>query len=382
MPGDSGERLLVIDDDIKLGHLLKEYLEPLGFMVDLVHSGKDGLAQVMTGGYAAVILDVMMPDMSGFDVLREIRKKSSVPVLMLTGLGAESDRVTGLDVGADDYLVKTVSTTELVARIRAVLRRSLLTKQDHRELQEGREALDEAGDIQRALLPKDIPVAEGYDISGMWLPARSVSGDYYDVFRISPSRFAFCIADVAGKGMPAALLMANLQAAVAALSAQAASPADLCRKVNKLLARHVARGRYITFFYGLIDTKTNRLRYTCAGHLPPFLVTANGSARSLDKGGLVLGLYADASYEMGEVQLVAGDRLVLYTDGLTEAPDINGQEFGMERLVNMIRAGSELTASQLEKTIIDTVRDFSRGEFRDDLTLLTIRVTGKLSRTH
>lgn len=125
-------RLLIVDDDEKLCRLLRDYLQPLGYSVDVVHNGKTGLEQALNGGYAAVILDVMLPAMNGFDVLRELRKQSSIPVLMLSALADEPDRIAGLEVGADDYLPKTFSTRELLARLRAVLRRSFVTAQ-HRE---------------------------------------------------------------------------------------------------------------------------------------------------------------------------------------------------------------------------------------------------------
>jgi DNA-binding response OmpR family regulator len=125
----SATRLLVVDDDEKLCRLLRDYLEPLGYQVDAVHDGASGLARASDGSYAAVILDVMMPVMNGFDVLRELRRRSQVPVLMLTALGDEPDRIAGLEVGADDYLPKTFSTRELLARLRAVLRRSAMTAQ-------------------------------------------------------------------------------------------------------------------------------------------------------------------------------------------------------------------------------------------------------------
>ena len=124
---DTRPRLLIIDDDVKLGRLLRDYLEPLGYSVDLIHDGLKGLETAKHGSYAALILDVMMPGMNGFDLLRELRAHSDVPVLMLTALGDEADRIAGLEVGADDYLPKTFSTRELLARLRAVLRRSYLT---------------------------------------------------------------------------------------------------------------------------------------------------------------------------------------------------------------------------------------------------------------
>ncbi len=122
-------RLLMIDDDLKLCRLVKDYLEPLGYEVESAHTGPQGLEKVTTGNYQAVILDVMLPGMDGFEVLRQIRRISTIPVLMLTALGDESDRIVGLEIGADDYLPKTFSTRELLARLRAVTRRSVLTAQ-------------------------------------------------------------------------------------------------------------------------------------------------------------------------------------------------------------------------------------------------------------
>ena len=119
-------RLLLIDDDEKLCRLLRDYLEPLGYSIDAVHNGAEGLSRARQGGYAAVVLDVMMPGMNGFDALRELRRTSNIPVLMLTALGDEPDRIAGLEIGADDYLPKTFSPRELLARLRAVLRRSMM----------------------------------------------------------------------------------------------------------------------------------------------------------------------------------------------------------------------------------------------------------------
>jgi DNA-binding response OmpR family regulator len=138
----STTRLLIVDDDEKLARLLRDYLEPLGYQVDLVHNGVAGLKQAREGNYSAVILDVMMPGMNGMDVLRELRKTSQVPVLMLTALGDEPDRIAGLEVGADDYLPKTFSTRELLARLRAVLRRSMLTARTLTREEEKREKVE------------------------------------------------------------------------------------------------------------------------------------------------------------------------------------------------------------------------------------------------
>jgi two-component system response regulator CpxR len=132
---DAPTPLLIVDDDQKLCRLLRDYLHPLGYAVDVAHDGKEGLRLATSGGYAAIILDVMMPGQNGLDVLRELRRRSSVPVLMLTALGDEPDRIAGLELGADDYLPKTFSTRELLARLRAVLRRSMITARQTGEAQ-------------------------------------------------------------------------------------------------------------------------------------------------------------------------------------------------------------------------------------------------------
>jgi two-component system response regulator CpxR len=130
MEHNAKPKLLVVDDDRKLAGLIRDYLSPMGYEVELRHNGPDGLAEALAGSYAAVILDVMMPGMDGFGVLRELRKQSDVPVLMLTALGEEADRIVGLEIGADDYLPKTFSSRELLARLRAVTRRSRLRADD------------------------------------------------------------------------------------------------------------------------------------------------------------------------------------------------------------------------------------------------------------
>lgn len=130
---NSTTRLLLVDDDLKLCRLVRQYLEPLGYAVSLAHNGEDGLHAALGGAFDAIILDVMMPKLDGFEVLKRLRAKSNVPVLMLTGLGEEADRIVGLEIGADDYLPKTFSTRELLARLRAVIRRSRATAQQKKD---------------------------------------------------------------------------------------------------------------------------------------------------------------------------------------------------------------------------------------------------------
>ncbi len=168
-------------------------------------------------------------------------------------------------------------------------------------------------------------------MAGAWRPAREVSGDYYDVFKLDEHKLGFCIADVVGKGVSAALLMANVQAAVRAFASSAESPAQLCAKVNKLLCENLATGKFVTFLYGVLDSETRTLEYCNAGHVYPILVSA-GVTRTLDQGGAVLGVFPTWEYENAKIEFRPGDRLLLVTDGITEASDADEQEFGEEKL--------------------------------------------------
>ena len=229
-------------------------------------------------------------------------------------------------------------------------------------------------DIQRGLLPREIPQVPGFTIAGAWQPAKMVGGDYYDVFKLSETRLALVVADVSGKGMPAALLMSNLQATAKAYATLESSPQDLCHKVNRAICNSITLGKFITFFYAVLDWEGHRLTYTNAGHNPPLIGSPDRTCRMLETGGTVLGVLADCSYEQASIDLLPGDRLVMFTDGITEAADSNGQEFGEERLIALLRESPAASAADLRDAIMQDVKQFCREDFADDATLLTVVV--------
>jgi sigma-B regulation protein RsbU (phosphoserine phosphatase) len=183
---------------------------------------------------------------------------------------------------------------------------------------------------------------------------------------------ALCIADVTGQGMPAALLMSNLQAMVRALAPGAAGPAELCVRLNRSLAAQIAPGRFITLLFGVLHLTRRTLTYVNAGHNPPVLLRAAGAHEWLDVGGPLLAVVPEAPYEQAEVALATGDRLVLYTDGITEAMDATRDLFGEERLLATIRAAAAADAATLQASLLATVTAFCRGEFQDDATVITV----------
>jgi len=240
--------------------------------------------------------------------------------------------------------------------------------------QQQEQELNKAREIQEGLLPKKIPQVRGLEVAGTWAPASIVGGDYFDVLKFNERRIGICIGDVAGKGISAALLMANLQASFRALASEAISPGTLMGKLNEVISSNIAPDKFITFCYCTIDTTDNRLTYASAGHWPPILFQRSGEAVPLKEGGAPLGIFPDRNYEDTGLRLDSGDRLVIYTDGLTEAMNSDGQEFGERRLVELGRRNIALSAAELLATIKKEVVSFCNGIFQDDFTLVVVAV--------
>lgn len=284
---------------------------------------------------------------------------------------------TGWKVAALVTLVFSVigfrygTTKERLERRNVELQRSVELGAARLEMQE--QELERAREIQQSLLPKDIPQLPGFEIAAAWRPARMVGGDYYDVLRLGENRLAICIADVVGKGVSAALLMANVQATVRAFARDAESPARLCSRVNSVLCGNIAAEKFVTFFYGVLDAGKRTLQYCDAGHPSPILVSSD-SIRKLAADGAVLGVFPTWKYEDSTISLSPGDRLLLFTDGITEASGPHGQEFGEDNIAALAKANSSSSASELNRRVLARASDFCGGQFQDDATLLVIAV--------
>ena len=233
--------------------------------------------------------------------------------------------------------------------------------------------LQRAREIQQSLLPKEIPQLPGIAVATAWRPARAVGGDYFDVLRLDGNRLAICIADVSGKGVAAALLMANVQASLRASVRDLDSPARVCGIVNGMLCESIAANKFVTFFCGVLDANTRTFRYCNAGHPYPILVSA-GAAHTLDQGGAVLGVFPSWNYQDSSVNLKSGDRLLLFTDGITEAEDAQGEEFGVERVAAFGKAHAASSAAELNEQLLAQVSDFCGAQFQDDATLVVLAV--------
>lgn len=235
-----------------------------------------------------------------------------------------------------------------------------------------------AAEIQQVLLPESQYAARHWELAAVSVPCRTIGGDFFDYLELPEGRFGFTLADVAGKGPPAALLTVAVQSTFAAQAALATDPADTMARINKALLRRAIEGRFATMFYGVL-TPEGRLSYCNAGHDPPFVMTRSGT-RLLETGGMVLGLFPDLSYETGMVNLLPGDLVIVYSDGVSGALNRNDEEFGCDRLISCVRAGYErdLEPAALVDHLLGSIGAFTAGAPQtDDLTALVLRYKGQ-----
>ena len=235
----------------------------------------------------------------------------------------------------------------------------------------------DARDVQRRLLSRAVPDVPGYEVGVAWRFAEHLGGDAYELAPLPGGRMGVAIADVCGKGTPAALLMASAHATLRDLMALPLPPDEVCARLDQALSTRLAPDRFVSLVYAVLDQPRGALAYANAGHPPPLLLRADGSVLRLDQGGPVLGLLPDARYETASAALRRGDRLVLYTDGVVEAACARGagSEMGEERLLSGLREMRGLTAPAAARAVLELAMDFSEGDpLGDDATIVIVDV--------
>ncbi len=387
-------RILIADDQQDVLDALRLLLKGHGYSIVTVNSPVDLLAAVAHQEFDILLIDLnyardTTSGREGLDVLSRLKEiEDAPPVVAMTGWATVGLAVEAMQFGVSDFVEKPWTNTRLLeiltkqiglGRERRESRRRAQEEARAREeallhLQEQEREIAEAKAIQEKLLPREIPQMPGYEIASAWQSARLVGGDYFDILPLDETTMGICIADVAGKGMPAALLMSNLQAAVRGLSSLTVAPHLLCSRLNSIVYRNTESDRFITFFYAHLDGPARRLAYVNAGHNAPFVVRSDGSHERLRDGGPVLGVFDGRSYEMGSAQLFAGDRVILFTDGVTEAGNTAGEEFGEARLLRLLEDHRHLSADELQAKILAAVAEFSGGRRQDDATLVVLAV--------
>ena len=403
-------RVLIADDQFDVLEALRLLLKGHGYVTEAVSSPAALLNVIKNSDFDLILMDLnyardTTSGREGLDLLAHLQDVCNLPpIVVMTGWATVGLAVEAMQRGVGDFVEKPWTNSRLLeilskqieagrarreSRERETQRERTISETVDRAAAQARE-IDEALAIQKALLPAQIPQIPGYRISAVWQPVRKVGGDYYDVLDFGAENLGICIADVAGKGFAAAILMANLQSAVRGLASANTPPELLCDRLNDLVRRNLTDDRFITLFYAHLDGRQRKLCYANAGHNAPILVHIDGSHERLDQGGGVLGAFDSQGYRAGVQQLVPGDRLVFFTDGITEAcvpqptdllsgtqrqsvqPD--GEEFGERRLIDLIVGHRHDGAEALQPTILKTVGEYCRGNWTDDATLIALAV--------
>lgn len=362
-------RVLICDDQPDVLHALQLLLKGQGYEAVTVDSPRALLREARSDEFDLILADLnytrdTTSGQEGLDLLAGLESQgNTAPVIVMTAWGSIDLAVEAMRRGACDFVQKPWDNERVLAAIR---------KQADSERRRQSE-LEIAATVQQKLFPREARRLRTIDYAGQCVAARGVGGDYYDFLDLGED-LGFVLADVSGKGIPAALLMANLQAC---FRTQAASgvrrPAELLEAVHKHFYSSTGSDRFATLFFGSYDDRTRRMRYSNCGHCAPLLLRANGEMTKLEPTAPMLGAFEEWDCAEDEVRLDPGDTLLLYSDGVTEATNSAGDEFGEDRLVRVLRETGASTTADLVREIVNAVSEFSGASRMDDVTVVAIR---------
>jgi serine phosphatase RsbU (regulator of sigma subunit) len=386
-------RILIVDDKEDNVRLLEGMLRVAGYTaVESTTNPLDVCDLYRRRRHSLILLDLQMPGMDGFQVLKELQKiecDGYLPVLVITA--QPEHKLRALDAGARDFVGKPFDMAELRARVRNVLEVRLLHQQLEgtvRELEESREVirikteaeqkrsnqeLELAQETQESLLPRSLPSMEGFHLRAFNRPTRFVGGDFYDFLQFSSGQWMGVVADVSGKGMPAALLSSMVLGALNTEFRAGTAPVEALNRVNRLLCEKSLPEQFVTVFLFLLNPQGSG-HFIGAGHEPARLFrAATGKVEHLVSNQFMLGLFDSAAYETHAFQLSKGDILVVHSDGVTDARNDEGEMFGEQRLLAIILKEAPRGIQALERALLEAIEEFTRGlPQTDDITFVII----------
>jgi serine phosphatase RsbU (regulator of sigma subunit) len=389
-------RVLVVEDDLVTQRALEQILLAGGLDVVVASEGERALEIVRAGDVDLILLDVVLPGHDGFEImgrLRALPDAGEIPVVFIAPAHEEGDRSKRYEPAAVDYVTTPFNEHEVLSRVRAQLRIRQLAASLARanaQLVERQEVMAEnlkvAADIQKTLLPQvslDLPTLTS---ASLFQPSMQIAGDTFNFVKVGDSLVAGWLADVSGHGVASSLLAVSINqrlASAAGLLSDGAdlSPANVMRQLDREYPFE-RYGKYFSLILVLIDVDTGVVRYSSAGHPPPFIARANGSVVRLEVGGPVIGMGFEIEFEEGEAQLEPGDRLVLYSDGVIEDESSNGERFGLEPLIALFQTDRAGRLSETCVRLIDLLAE-RRGDVppSDDIALLAFQATNVFARS-
>lgn len=381
-------KILVVDDEPDLQMLMmqkfRKQVKSKEYEFLFAENGSEALEMVSNHSDLSLILsDINMPKMDGLTLLDELRKldRADLKTVMVSAYGDMENIRTAMNRGAYDFVTKPIDFKDLETTIEKTIseiNRFLKSKEMEAQLEALNYDLDMAARIQQKILHQDFPVFpedNRFEIFANMIAAKHVGGDFYDFFKFDDDHLAFFIGDVAGKGMPAAIYMAVCRTMLKAIGSEVKSPSDCITKVNNMLIPESDISTFVTVFYGLLNVKTGELSYCNGGHNLPYIQSADGAVTELDNvGGLLLGKFENAPYDMNTIQLNPGDTIVTFTDGVTEAEDEDGSFFDEERVITYLKKQPGKSLDSLVKGLFLEVMKFTgAADQSDDITVLSVQ---------
>lgn len=382
-------KILSVDDEMDLELLLTQYfrrkIRKGEYEFKFAHNGLEALTMLLKEKDFDIILsDINMPEMDGLTLLTKINEMQNpaLKCIMVSAYGDMGNIRQAMNRGAFDFATKPIDLDDLSNTIEKAVEQIKYIKamqQEHSQLESIKGDLAVAQEIQQAILPRIFPPfpedADQMDIAASMNAAKDVAGDFYDFFRIDDDHIGFVIADVSGKGIPAAIFMAVSRTLIRATGIRGVKPSECITYINSLLAEESASNMFVTVFYGIYNIKTGDVTYTNAGHNPPYVAKADGSVVKLPiSKNIIAGFLKGYQFTEETLQLQHGDTLLLYTDGVTEAVDPDYEEYGEERLEALLKNTSQVDCQQLIDAVKADVKVFANGaEQSDDITLLAIK---------
>jgi sigma-B regulation protein RsbU (phosphoserine phosphatase) len=390
---DRRGRLLVVDDNELNRDMLSRRLSRRKHTVQTAEDGQEALALIEKQSFDVILLDIMMPGISGIEVLKTLRKSYSaaeLPIIMATAQSEDEDIVEALKLGANDYVTKPLNFPVVLARVATQL--WLKTSQDALKVAHDRmkQDLKAAARVQNKLLPHDVPESDAMRVAWKYHPCDELAGDFLNVFRINEQEIAFYIVDVMGHGVPAALYAFSVSLHLSHLAGpgsmvfesgdatKAAAPYDVLLRLNRQFPSMLQDGRFFTLIYGVLNTDTREFRCANAGHPCPLIMTADHQMREIEITGHPIGLFDTPEFEETTVQLHPGDRVYLYSDGLEEELSPSGEPFGVEGIEKGIKTTVSQPLDASAAHLIESVVGWRESDhLSDDVSLIAIEISKK-----
>lgn len=380
-------KILSVDDEVDLEVLLTQYfrrkIRKGEYEFYFAHNGIEGLKQLLQHPDIDIILsDINMPEMDGLTMLAKVNemRNPALKVIMVSAYGDMENIRTAMNNGAFDFATKPIDLDDLQKSIDNAVEQIKFIREsqrEHEQLQDIQSDLRIASEIQHAILPtnKDVLPKDLYDMATLMDPAKDVGGDFYDYFKTDENRLGFVMADVSGKGVPAALFMAVSRTLLKATGIRDLVSKDCMTSVNDLVCGESVDGMFVTVFYGRLNILTGEIDYSNAGHNPPYVVHENGKVDMVPaQGNMVLGAVENFQYRNDKITLEKGDMLFTFTDGVTEAMNRDGEQFGEERLEKLLAKCGGKTSQETIDTVRAAVAEWAgEAEQSDDVTMLVIK---------